>query len=64
MEFSISVIILVIIVSFVAQFLNTALGEGFGTIVVPSFILLGSRTVLSDSSLYPLNLLLAEVLES
>jgi uncharacterized membrane protein YfcA len=25
----------------VAQFLNTALGEGFGTIVVPSFILLG-----------------------
>lgn len=41
MEFSTSVIILVIIVSFVAQFLNTALGEGFGTIVVPSFILLG-----------------------
>ena len=41
MEFSVSVIILVIIVSFVAQFLNTALGEGFGTIVVPSFILLG-----------------------
>jgi uncharacterized membrane protein YfcA len=28
-------------VSFIAQFLNTALGEGFGTIVVPSFVLLG-----------------------
>jgi uncharacterized membrane protein YfcA len=40
-EFSIPVITLIIIVSFVAQFLNTALGEGFGTIVVPSFILLG-----------------------
>ena len=41
MEFSISVIILIIVVSFIAQFLNTSLGEGFGTIVVPSFILLG-----------------------
>ena len=41
MEFSLSVIILIIFVSFVAQFLNTALGEGFGTIVVPSFVLLG-----------------------
>ena len=41
MEFSFPVVILIIIVSFVAQFLNTSLGEGFGTIVVPSFILLG-----------------------
>ncbi len=41
MEFGISVIILIILVSFIAQFLNTALGEGFGTIVVPSFVLLG-----------------------
>jgi len=40
-EFAGSVIILIIFVSFVAQFLNTALGEGFGTIVVPCFILLG-----------------------
>lgn len=41
MEFSVSVVVLIIVVSFTAQFLNTALGEGFGTIVVPSFILLG-----------------------
>lgn len=41
MDFSLSVVILIIIVSFVAQFLNTAFGEGFGTIVVPAFILLG-----------------------
>ncbi len=41
MEFSVSVVILIIVVSFIAQFLNTALGEGFGTIVVPSFVLLG-----------------------
>jgi len=40
-EFGISVIILIIFISFIAQFLNTALGEGFGTIVVPCFILLG-----------------------
>jgi uncharacterized membrane protein YfcA len=40
-EFSISFIILIIVVSFIAQFLNTALGEGFGTIVIPSFVLLG-----------------------
>jgi len=40
-EFSGSVIILIIVVSFIAQFLNTAMGEGFGTIVVPSFVLLG-----------------------
>lgn len=45
MEFSLSVIILIIFVSFVAQFLNTALGEGFGTIVVPSFILLGFEPI-------------------
>jgi len=44
-EFSISVLILIIIVSFIAQFLNTAFGEGFGTIVVPSFILLGFNPI-------------------
>jgi uncharacterized membrane protein YfcA len=43
--FSVSVIILIIVVSFIAQFLNTALGEGFGTIVVPSFILLGFNPI-------------------
>lgn len=41
MEFSVTVLILIIFISFIAQFLNTALGEGFGTIVVPSFVLLG-----------------------
>lgn len=41
MEFSFFVIVLIIIVSFIAQLLNTALGEGFGTIVVPAFVLLG-----------------------
>lgn len=45
MEFSVSVIILIIFVSFIAQFLNTALGEGFGTIVVPVFILLGFNPI-------------------
>ena len=45
MEFSISVLVLIIFVSFIAQFLNTALGEGFGTIVVPSFILLGFNPI-------------------
>jgi uncharacterized membrane protein YfcA len=44
-EFSVSVLILIIIVSFIAQFLNTAFGEGFGTIVVPSFILLGFEPI-------------------
>jgi len=44
-EFSVSIIILIIFVSFIAQFLNTALGEGFGTIVVPVFILLGFNPI-------------------